>query len=499
MKNNNFDDFEEPLTDRGHDGVIYEPSNAAKRKSAQRDSYNSSKMHSKPNKKPQKKQPPKSNYKILMVITIITGIIIFIVATYLVYNSFLEPQPANPNLSPNDLNILDKDSIESPLDISKNNTEHLGVITDLFQNSKQIALLSLSDNKTYSLKISGSTQLKDKYAQPMTFSQLNKGDIVEFAFDSDRTISTLSLSNEGWEYPSVKNVSVNTSTETITFNENTYSYNDLTYATYKNTDFNLEDIDALDVMTIRGYRNAAYSINIEKSHGIIQISNKDKIKNGTIEVDKEIYKNLSETGSVKVSEGNHRIVITGDNCTPYTEDITIKNNETYELDLSNVQIKSGLLLIKANVSDYLLSVNDVPEFSREPLNLEYGAYTIKIEKEGYNSYETQIVIDKDQVNLNAELKKDVKLAKITITSSPDNAEVYIDNAKIGYTPVTAQVVEGKHNLTVKKDGYKDTNFTNISIEGEDNNYNVILREIDPPAETITQPQQSNDSQISELD
>jgi len=45
--------------------------------------------------------------------------------------------------------------------------------------------------------------------------------------------------------------------------------------------------------------------------------------------------------------------------------------------------------------------------------------------------------------------------KISITSSPDGADIEVDDSFVGNTPSEVQVAEGEHSVAVKKVGFKD--------------------------------------------
>jgi hypothetical protein len=44
--------------------------------------------------------------------------------------------------------------------------------------------------------------------------------------------------------------------------------------------------------------------------------------------------------------------------------------------------------------------------------------------------------------------------KILLTSTPDSAEVYVDDAFVGNTPATLRLAPGKHTIKVSQNGYK---------------------------------------------
>lgn len=528
---NRYDDDDMPLTDKDYDGVVYEPSSSypndiedtkniprgsnsnssnraySNRPNSGNSMYNNSRstanrgnryQNNMPNRNlsanrndmlnrgnvPNKKVPnQKSQYKIFMLITIISGIIICIVAFALVYNSFSSDSSASNSNNTPDLSTGTK--LTENFENNKIGATFVGVIKEADPDKREFTFLAFDDNKNYKLKATGKTELKDKYDNSMALQEFKVGDIVDFVYDEDKKLTSLRLSDSGWSEEKVQGVNVNTDNRTISFGKKVYSYSEMLSVTFKDEATDIDKINELDTVTITGYENTVYSINIEKGHGIIQIINKDKIKDGTFEVDKDIYKTLSEIGSVTVAEGNHKILVKGSNCDPYTKDINVIADETTTVDLSEVQIKQGVLLIKANVSDYLLTINNTPELSREPLVLEYGAYTIKLEKQGYTSFETQVILDSEQKTVNAELKQEVAMGKVTINSNPEGAEVFIDNAKMGYTPVSSQITQGKHNIIVKKDGYIDVTYSGIDVTEQENIFNITLQPSTTHTETTT--------------
>lgn len=56
--------------------------------------------------------------------------------------------------------------------------------------------------------------------------------------------------------------------------------------------------------------------------------------------------------------------------------------------------------------------------------------------------------------------------KITVTSTPDNADIEIDDNFVGNTPSTIEVASGPHKVAVKKQGFKTWERT-IKISGGD--------------------------------
>ncbi len=68
-------------------------------------------------------------------------------------------------------------------------------------------------------------------------------------------------------------------------------------------------------------------------------------------------------------------------------------------------------------------------------------------------------------------------ATLSITSSPDNAEVFISGNFVGITPIDADIITGLHELTFQKEGFKDL----IKVERVQRGINKILEivELEP--------------------
>jgi hypothetical protein len=68
-----------------------------------------------------------------------------------------------------------------------------------------------------------------------------------------------------------------------------------------------------------------------------------------------------------------------------------------------------------------------------------------------------------------------EVGSITVSSSPSDASIYVDNEYIGLTPGTERnLVKGAHKVALKKTGYLDWNEIVVVKEGEATNVNVNL-------------------------
>ncbi len=195
---------------------------------------------------------------------------------------------------------------------------------------------------------------------------------------------------------------------------------------------------------------------------------------------------MEEGGSVsepiKVQEGKRKLVIKGSNIEPMTKEIEVKSGEIAVLDLSDAVITSGTLNIVINVTGAKVMLDDKQINAETPQNLPYGEYTVKAEKDGYEPYEVKVNIDAPTKEVNITLNELVKTREINITTVPAGADIYVDNAYMGISPLSINVDENASSLSVRKDGYINVNLNMSDVE---KNTQIILREdmSNPPTET----------------
>jgi formylglycine-generating enzyme required for sulfatase activity len=87
-------------------------------------------------------------------------------------------------------------------------------------------------------------------------------------------------------------------------------------------------------------------------------------------------------------------------------------------------------------------------------NLPHAIYTIRVIAERYLPFEDTIQIagmDREQT---LEVRLTPGWAEVSITSTPPEADIYIDDEVVGQTPLNVEIMQGAHNLRVKKSRYK---------------------------------------------
>jgi hypothetical protein len=145
------------------------------------------------------------------------------------------------------------------------------------------------------------------------------------------------------------------------------------------------------------------------------------------------------------------------------------------VDLSVIQIKTGVLNITTNVTDCTIVVDGVERKSGEPILLSYGKYSVKVTKPDYQDYNGTVTINEADNSLAVTLKEKEKSGNIKVATTPGSAKVYVDGTFVGQSPQTKNVPLGSHTVKVEMDGYiTETRTVNITADGETQQCDITL-------------------------
>lgn len=199
-----------------------------------------------------------------------------------------------------------------------------------------------------------------------------------------------------------------------------------------------------------------------------------------------VYYHLYEGNIVPLEEGLYDIKVTAPGFENYSRSLTITDGETTDLVVT-MRPFSGFLTVSCNdfangariyVDNYDIGIAPVTN-----LPIAEGTHCIRFEKEGLTTKEDSI---------NFEIKKDVEYKynlemyhyiKGHITSSPQGADVYVDDKFKGHTPLNVNFIKDpeqkSHKLEISMGGYFPvTKDVEVQV-GIDQTLDVELEKITP--------------------
>ena len=405
----------------------------------------------------------------MMVIVVIVGFFIGVASFCMAYTYMMSDETSEPTEERFSANGVLKQAqanlIGSDID---------AVVKSIDKEANTIAFYNLKNDTSSTVNVTDTTI----FPKNVTMDTIAVGDIYTYKFDKDENITEIKTCQKSWTVEDI-GVSINTSAKLIKFSdtsskdnaEKSYKYVEgLTSVSYKNQPKTLENISPLDYVKIKGYDNGkinrAYSIEILKSHGEIQFQNMDSISNAKIYINDKQYSMKSDS-RVLLTEGTYNVKVTGSNTMDITKQVNVVPDNPTVVDLSKIQVKTGVLNISSNVDGYKLYLNDKEQNTGESPLLEYGTYTVKATKDGYKDFTSSVTIDSDTNTLDIKMKKSETGGTLNLNSVPSSAEIYIDGSYAGTGSVSRSVALGSYVVECKADGYNsDKKQINVSADGQ---------------------------------
>jgi len=475
------------------DGVYYTPSaNQQPRKRLQAGTGGASQTARRPVKesaaereKP-KKRASKGQYITFYIVTLVAAVVVCLSTFFFVFSHMVNNRPPsegadNPASSASQAQPPEQPSISAIDEISIT-----GVITDLSHARRTLEILDLESQIGLNFTADNGTNMQNRYGEVMSFAQFRPGDIVDARYtEVGGVLSSMSLATTAWERRNVSNVRVNPDNRTLAIGNDIFRYDERTISIFNDMPFNIEEINPLNVVTMRGMGSNVWFVEVSRGTGLINLVNGENIRDGVIEVDNNLTLQLNERGAtdepIRVQSGNRRILIRGSNIVDFLVHLDVNAGESAILDLSDIQVVAGVVTLNISEPDAIVTLNGTPRRAGEPLILDYGNYTLIVRRDGFVTYESTFELNEPTLDLVIMLEPEIRMRNITIESYPSGAQVYVDNSFVGYSPITTSAEEGIRMITLRREGFIEITFGT----DERNRYHVTLREIqvDPFAGT----------------
>ena len=220
------------------------------------------------------------------------------------------------------------------------------------------------------------------------------------------------------------------------------------------------------------------NIKLRPAHGWLSVSGSGVLQGASVYVDGELI-GTAPIKSDKLASGKHSVRIVKSLYKTFEGEVTISDGKTSDYAPSLVADFATVTLAVGNDCDIYIN-DELKGKGSWRGDLATGAYIFEARKEGHTTTSISRTIEATP----AEQKYNIPaptpiLGALNITSSPIMADVYIDNKLVGQTPLSIDLIVGKHTVKVVKDNL-GIEPQNIAIsEGKTENLNFTLTEMVP--------------------
>lgn len=360
------------------------------------------------------------------------------------------------------------------------------VLVNKNKDDNTVTLLNPELGKKYTLKVEGTSTLYDKYGEAVSLDQMAPGDIVDVTFlRAWKRLNSMQLSPGAWTYENVNRYEINTARNDMTIGQDTYKLNASTLFLSGGRPIEMMDLNAADVITVKGIDTSVLSVNVEKGHGYLRLANDENFIGGWIEIGQTQIRQITEDMLLTVPEGSHQVLISHSGGGG-VKDIIINRNEELTLDIGDLEVaevKTGMVVFSLSPTNTTLYIDGELVDASQPVTLDYGIHQMIAKADGYKSITTYLKVGQASTGINVTLdaiereededEDEDEEDSSTVSSyykvyvdAPEGAEVYLDGSYMGISPCSFRKESGSHIITLRKTGYETRSYT-IQVDKEE--------------------------------
>lgn len=195
----------------------------------------------------------------------------------------------------------------------------------------------------------------------------------------------------------------------------------------------------------------------------------------TIEINDQTLDAVDGGASIRLPFGSYNYTVRAQRYKSTVGKVQV--NDPKNKHVVNVSLEPAFSNVTMSVdADAEIWINDqkkgVRTFKGE---LSYGTYLVECRQEGHQSSQKEITLTKENADQVVTLPVPTPIyGAIDVNSSPIECDVYVDNVKVGTTPMLLeQCLIGNHTIRVAKQGY--TEFMNTVTVREGQTENIMAR------------------------
>lgn len=301
-------------------------------------------------------------------------------------------------------------------------SEDAAVVVKKDTEAGTIQLQNIATSRRYTLNYDGTTRIFDKNDVALSMQQLKEGSVVTVRFyKPDKSLSYVKENAEALSLPSLSNYELDLKNGGITVGKERYVLSGSVVVVSDGRETEPWELNAMDVISVWGYQDRIYGINVEKGHGYLRLQNEDYFVNGWVDVGDKVIRKIEEDMLLVVPEGTYNAMVSHKGSSAMQE-ITFARNEEMVWDLGSVEItvvQTGKIIFTLTPATARMAIDGREVDTSKPVELEYGLHSMRIIADGYDTVAQYIKVAEPSANVSVELEKSSEPESSEQASEPD--------------------------------------------------------------------------------
>lgn len=304
-------------------------------------------------------------------------------------------------------------------------SEDAAVVVKKDLEAGTVQFQNITSSRRYTLSYDGTTTVYDKNDQALSMEQLREGSVVTVRFYKPRKALAYVKENPNCtSYRNVRNYSMDLRKGTITIGDELYNISGHVVVVSDGRETDMMEVNQMDVLSVWGYKNMIYGINVEKGHGYLRLQNEDYFVNGWIDIGDSVIRKVAQDMLLVVPEGTHTVTVSNKGSSA-TQEITFARNEEMAWDLGDVEItvvQKGTVIFTLTPATAKVYIDGREVNVSKPVEIEYGLHQMRITADGYDTVAQYIRVAEPSANVAVELEKsEEETIEETSESSPEKS------------------------------------------------------------------------------
>lgn len=279
------------------------------------------------------------------------------------------------------------------------------VLKAVDEENQCFTIYNISSDADMTLDYSGITEVYDRYDKATVIGTLDIGEIIDvYTEPATSQVSKICVNKEAWEEQKVENPVIDQTEKIMKIYNSRYKYDSLVIADGQEL-VELIDLNAQDLLTIKGIDKQVYSINISLGHGYVRPSGYKDFVGGMVEIGYNLLLPVTKNMLIPVREGTYTARMTnGDLMGEKT--IKVIRGQEIVMDMSEFKaekVSEGYVTFKITPAGADLYINGNAVDYSEPIKLKYGKHRIAVALTGYNDYNGTLDLQDEQAVINISL------------------------------------------------------------------------------------------------
>lgn len=154
--------------------------------------------------------------------------------------------------------------------------------------------------------------------------------------------------------------------------------------------------------------------------------------------------------------GSYRVRATLHEYEPLDAEIQVSDQRAQTFQLAMVRLPDRLFVATGSLedADVLLDGETAGQTPLEDYPLRPGRYRLQIVADRYVSYAEDLDVEGGGSEIRRQIELVPDWASVTISSEPPGGTVLVDGNEVGQTPLQFELRSGRHEVEVRKDGFK---------------------------------------------